>query len=101
MYGDGDCGFNLCGLTESVVPLENVDEATLAPAGWLLVPSAEGAVLIPLGFTVMVPEEWVEAVPSDGASLLAVGTSSTGQMMNHLLPVCRTARERFKVQKNG
>ena len=35
----------------------------------------------------------MEAVPSDGASLLAVGTSSTGQMMNHLLPVWRTEGE--------
>lgn len=68
---------------QPAVPLENVDEATLPPAGG---PT-------PSGLTVTVPEECVDAVPSDGASLLPVGTSSTGQMMNHLLPVCRTTKE--------
>lgn len=32
-------------------------------------------------------------VASDGVSWLDVGVSSTGQIMNHLLPVCSTATQ--------
>lgn len=39
---------------------------------------------------VVVDGDCVDGPPSEDASRLAPGASSTGQMMNHLLPVCRT-----------
>ncbi len=42
----------------------------------------------------------VDGPPSEDASWLAAGASSTGQMMNHLFPVWRT-EQRTRTHANG
>ena len=59
---------------ETKSPLEGL-AVPLQSAGWVVVE---------------LPGDCV-AVPSDGVSWLEVGVSSTGQIMNHLFPVWRTA----------
>lgn len=52
------------------------------------------AVAVP-SVIVVVDGDCVDGPPSEDASRLAAGASSTGQMMNHLLPVCRTEQRKI------
>jgi len=74
------------------LPMDAEADPVLGSGGWAEELSG-WAVAVP-SVIVVVDGDCVDGPPSEDASRLAPGASSTGQMMNHLLPVCRTEQRK-------